>query len=75
MPKYGDRAEYRTNREGLTFWEWFKAANHWNPSAVDEKTARAAWRAGEDPTEYAARAIQTPVPLPKGQPVILLLMR
>lgn len=38
------------NGEGLTLAEWRAAAG----PKVDEATARAAWAAGEDPTEYRA---------------------
>jgi hypothetical protein len=44
------------NKEGLTWVEWWKAANqfgvvyYWS-SPVGER----AWRAGEDPTEHAAK--------------------
>lgn len=54
-----------TNREGLTFEEWVCAAGvaAWRYSyTVDNKSGyyspkvRAAWKAGEDPTEWRARA-------------------
>jgi len=61
--------EQITNREGLTFHEWFKAANAWGANVVDKDTGRKAWMAGEDPTEYAARANESE------QPVIVLCMR
>lgn len=46
----------RVNKEGLTFDEWFDAANAFDPQAVDIDIAAQAWLRGDDPTEYAARA-------------------
>lgn len=42
------------NECGLTFAEWFAAANYCRSDKVPEEQAAKAWRAGEDPTEYAA---------------------
>ncbi len=53
-PKPQQRRPAKVNREGLRFFEWFNAANLGGKNAVDEKTARRAWKDGEDPTEYAA---------------------
>ena len=44
------------NNEGMTFEEWFNAANCFDPHAVDIDTGYQAWSRGHDPTEYAARA-------------------
>lgn len=43
-------ATSKTNREGLTYMEWYRAARM-RPGTK----ARKAWQAGEDPTEHAAR--------------------
>jgi len=47
-----------TNGQGLTLGEWLVAANlgrrTW--SLAEEARQRKAWRAGEDPTEWAAQA-------------------
>lgn len=45
-----------TNREGLTFAEWLNAANAFRARGrrlVAESRTRAAWQAGEDPSEWA----------------------
>lgn len=44
------------NREGLTFGEWHAAAVYGVPRGrwPVTRVARAAWEAGEDPTEWAA---------------------
>jgi hypothetical protein len=44
----------QTNREGLTFEEFRAAANYGRSDPWSDLTLRRAWRAGEDPTEYAA---------------------
>lgn len=44
----------RTNREGLTFPEWFRAANFARRVPMGVDPARKAWNRGDDPTEYAA---------------------
>jgi hypothetical protein len=44
------RANSRTNAEGLTFQEWFAATGRNDTASPYD--LRAAWRAGEDPTEY-----------------------
>lgn len=50
------------NREGLTYQEWFCAANAWGTVFRDTNVGRShaetAWIAGEDPTEYAAQGNQ-----------------
>lgn len=46
--------ERETNREGLTFDEWMRAANNFHP-VVGSTVGRYAWKKGEDPTEYAAQ--------------------
>ncbi len=45
------------NAEGLRFMEWLHAANLGGKANVDEKTARRAWKRGEDPTEYATAEV------------------
>jgi len=42
------------NREGLTFPEWFRAANFARRVPMGVEPARRAWKRGDDPTEYAA---------------------
>jgi hypothetical protein len=49
----------KVNREGLTFGEWLDAAGWTTKSDMSDwselyKQARAAWSAGEDPTDYRA---------------------
>lgn len=47
----------RVNREGLTWKEWHRAAVHachHSQVKTSEKTLRAAYRNGEDPTEWCA---------------------
>lgn len=44
-----------TNREGMTFREWYAAAQHCRTTPLSETTARKAWKDGEDPTEYAGK--------------------
>jgi len=46
-------APERKNREGVTFAEW-RAAAEFGGYPLNDGTARKAWSAGEDPTEYAA---------------------
>ncbi len=49
-----------TNREGLTFYEWFHAASLADPDGIDHAynerymALRDAWWRGEDPTEWRA---------------------
>lgn len=40
-----------TNKEGLTFREWLNAAGI---DSISTRVKRAAWEAGEDPTEFYA---------------------
>lgn len=52
-----ERPMYRKNvinPEGLTFWEWFRAANFARRVPMGVEPARRAWKRGDDPTEYAA---------------------
>jgi hypothetical protein len=62
LASYGVMESHDTNREGLTWEEWLRASG---PCSVMsgrdnarrrecEYTLRAAWLAGEDPTEYRA---------------------
>lgn len=47
-----------TNKEGLTEVEWYDAAcigqTYGSKHYLDKNIVRKAWRAGEDPTEWAA---------------------
>lgn len=45
----GDMTHPLTNREGLTFSEWYYAAGFTSPQNADQYKA---WLQGEDPTEY-----------------------
>lgn len=60
----------KTNKEGLTFSEWLTAAGWLDRSgwpAVGKHvkarldSAKAAWEAGEDPTDYRAEGTFSPV--------------
>jgi hypothetical protein len=42
------------NAEGLTFWEWFRAANFARRQPMGVTPCYHAWKRGDDPTEYAA---------------------
>jgi len=43
----------KTNKEGLTYLEWFNAATRFNANAVSWEAGRKHWRLGVDPTEFA----------------------
>ncbi len=40
------------NSEGLTFEEWYAAANCFRSKSLSKEVALKAWLDGEDPTEY-----------------------
>jgi len=44
-----------TNREGMTFAEWYAAAVAFRRTPLPRIKARMGWERGEDPTEYAGR--------------------
>jgi hypothetical protein len=50
-----------TNREGLTYGEWLSAATL---GRLDATVAKRAWKAGEDPSEYAAKIRKRPAAAP-----------
>jgi len=56
----------RRNREGMTRREWTGAARYGTRAPNRPPTARerAAWRAGEDPTEWSAAYQAGTEPLP-----------
>lgn len=47
----GTLSEPEDKAYGLTFWEWLTAAGR--SDSASEYDLRAAWRAGESPSEYA----------------------
>ena len=55
----------KTNREGLTFREWYAAATCWAARGAAEcwlplQLARHEWSEGVDPTEWAAKLAEVP---------------
>lgn len=41
------------NSEGLTYFEWKRAANFARKNKLGENQAKKAWEAGEDPCDHA----------------------